>query len=270
MEGRIPSKTTRSYRGAPKSLRSSQTLTSSGPVGHPHSKERVKSAPVGIPLAEAQQLPRGSQQIATGSARGDSLHLETGTRLVGSLSPDINQYAVPSHQYITPAKVYISTIKFAVDIFADIIVKLERIQEVNLAVSGAPAVGKSTFVHCALDLKEASTASVFSKKVSLEDKFLIIRLLEVGFDDMEIAADHSLHWPEKVGDQETPNFDGVFVLYDVMDQSSIAQIPALLSESVRSSRRFSPAKQLENLDTPCFPFKGIPRIRAEAYTRGHL
>ena len=109
--------------------------------------------------------------------------------------------------------------------------KAGDVQEVILAVLGAPAVGKSTFVRCALDLKRTSTSLVSSKKVSLEGKISIVKLLELGFEDVEITPDHNVLWSTKVGDKNTPIIDGVLALYDVKNRSSITQIPALLSES---------------------------------------
>ena len=113
-------------------------------------------------------------------------------------------------------------------------------REVTLAVLGAPAVGKSTFVRCALDLNKAPTSAVSSKKVSLEGEISIVRMLELGLEDVEITADQSVRWPTKKGDHDTPIIDGVLVLYDVMNRGSIAHIPALLSESFERSQSFLP------------------------------
>ena len=96
---------------------------------------------------------------------------------------------------------------------------------------GAPGVGKSTFVRCALDLKRTSTSSVSCKKVSLEGEISTVRLLEIGLEELEVTADTNLHWPASVGDYNIAAIDGVLALYDVQDQSSISRIPALLSES---------------------------------------
>lgn len=92
-------------------------------------------------------------------------------------------------------------------------------------------MGKSTFVHCALDLKKATPSRVSSKKVSLEGRISIVKLLEIGLEDVEITAEQKVRWPEKVRDQNWPDIDGVLALYDVMDQTSIAPMPNLLSES---------------------------------------
>lgn len=93
-------------------------------------------------------------------------------------------------------------------------------------------MGKSTFVHCALDLKKASASPVSSKRVSLEGKISIVRLLELGLEDVQVTAEQKVLWPEKVGDQNMPDIDGVLALYDVMDQTSISRMSNLLSESI--------------------------------------
>ena len=87
-------------------------------------------------------------------------------------------------------------------------------------------------MRCALELKRASTSPLSSKRVSLEGKISIVKLLELGFEDLDITVDQNVRWPAKIGDQTTPLIDGVLALYDVRDQSSITRIPALLSESL--------------------------------------
>lgn len=138
--------------------------------------------------------------------------------------------------------------------FADPGAKAGDVQEVTLAVLGAPAVGKSTFVRCALDLKKASTSAISSKKVSLEGQISIVKLLELSFEDLEITADQNVRWPTKVGDYNTPIIDGVFALYDVMDQGSIVRIPTLLSESFGRSQSSLPSETMKRRDSvQCVP-----------------
>lgn len=84
-----------------------------------------------------------------------------------------------------------------------------------------------------MDLKKASISPIASKKVSLEGKISVVRLLEIGLEDVEVTADQKVLWPEKVGEQKMPDIDGVLALYDVMDQSSVAPMPKLLSESIQ-------------------------------------
>lgn len=129
--------------------------------------------------------------------------------------------------------------------FADLDAKAGSVREVTLVVLGAPAVGKSTFVRCALDLKKVPTSAIPSKKVSLEGEISIVRMLELSFDDVEVTADQNVRWPIKMGDHNTPIIDGVLVLYDVMDQGSIAHIPAVLSESFGRLQCFLPNETMQ-------------------------
>lgn len=103
--------------------------------------------------------------------------------------------------------------------------------EVNVAVLGASGVGKSTFVQCALDLKQPASSLVSSKKVSLEGVLIRIKLLEIQLSDVEISENQRIKWPQKLGEQNTPRIDGALALYDVMDKGSISRIPEVLSES---------------------------------------
>ena len=103
-----------------------------------------------------------------------------------------------------------------------------------IAVLGTDAVGKSTFVQLALDLKKAVTAPISSKKVSLEGSISVVRLVEVDVENVDIV-DGSLLWPAKVGDQSIPTIDGILMMYNVMDPSSIAPLSPLLSRFLAPS-----------------------------------
>lgn len=96
---------------------------------------------------------------------------------------------------------------------------------------GGDSVGKSTFVQCALDLKKAGLSPVSSKKVSLEGSISVVRLVELDIQDVGVT-DRNVSWPEMVGDEKIPAIDGVLVMYNVLDPSSMGPIPNLLSESV--------------------------------------
>ena len=121
-------------------------------------------------------------------------------------------------------------------------------QEVTLAVLGAAAVGKTTFVRCALDLKKPFTSQLASKKVSLEGKISIVRLLELRLEDVQVTAEEGLRWPGVVGDEKTPPIDGVLALYDVMEKSSVNRIPDILSKSsIYLLLLFRPKQSLQNV-----------------------
>ncbi len=103
--------------------------------------------------------------------------------------------------------------------------------EVSLAVLGAAGVGKSTFVQCALDLKQSANSPVSAKKMSLNGVVYLVRLLEVQLDAIDITADQHVRWPKTVGDQSIRRIDGALTLYDVMNEESIAHVPELISKS---------------------------------------
>lgn len=105
------------------------------------------------------------------------------------------------------------------------------ISEVNVAVLGTFGVGKSTFVQCALDLKQSPSSPISSKKVSLEGVLIRIRLLEVQLSDVKISDNQRVEWPQRLGEENTPRIDGALALYDVMDHGSTIRIPEVLSES---------------------------------------
>lgn len=108
-----------------------------------------------------------------------------------------------------------------------------EVQEVVLAVLGSPDVGKSTFVRCALDLKKVSESPVSSKKVSLEGKISVVRLIEIEIASVNITTEQKVLWPDRLGEHNVPDIDGVLAMYDVMDQNSVAPMPNILSESIR-------------------------------------
>lgn len=69
-----------------------------------------------------------------------------------------------------------------------------------------------------------------TKKVSLEGVVSVLRLLEIQISDLTINAERDIVWPRTVGGQSTPPVDGVFVLYNVMDEQSLSRVPNVLSE----------------------------------------
>ena len=233
MEGPKTSRKTRSYAEAPRSSRISQNpLPDASSAPRPQYNERVRSTPLGVPQTEEQQQQIAAQQTSVGKARRENKTPEPVSRPWGPpFAPILNENAVHAQSHGNSGHVNVSQLCLKMVELADPGAKTENVQEVILAVLGAPAVGKSTFVRCALDLKRASTSPVSCKKVSLEGEISTIRLLEMGFEDFEITADQDVRWPKKVGEYNTPIIDGVLALYDVKDQGSIACIPALLSES---------------------------------------
>ena len=238
MERRQSTKKIRSYGGTPKGSRNSQSSLSTSNAVRSQYRERVKSAPSnGHWTEEYQKQSKNLDSTRIGKSGSDNETSASSLHPRATLSSPI--FKSHTHQSIHESDCNLaisSTTGHVKGANAEYNGKRRspgEFQAVSLAVLGAPTVGKSTFVHCALDLKKPSLSPVSSKKVSLEGQISIVRLFELGLDDVEVTSEQRMRWPDKVGDESTPHIDGVLALYDVMDQSSITPIPLLLSESSR-------------------------------------
>jgi hypothetical protein len=104
------------------------------------------------------------------------------------------------------------------------------IPQVNLAVLGARGVGKSTFIKCALDLKQFPTSRSLTKKMSLDGVIYLVRLVEIALNWIAIDDSGRLVWPRYFGEQDMPGIDGVLALFDSTDPSSVTQFPRVFSK----------------------------------------
>ena len=102
--------------------------------------------------------------------------------------------------------------------------------EVTIAVLGAAGVGKSTFIRCALDLKQPTNSIASVKKISLDGMVYQVRLLEIELGAIHVTASQQVEWPEAVTHLPTTRIDGALTLYDVMKKESLAHLPELISE----------------------------------------
>lgn len=109
---------------------------------------------------------------------------------------------------------------------------MQPIPEINICVLGAPNVGKTTFVKRTFNLRGHSILATNMRKMSLDGLIYKVRLLEVSSEDVDIAEDGCISWPESIGDGTVPRVDGALVLYSVMDSASLAPIARTLSMSV--------------------------------------
>ncbi|EEH47767.1 uncharacterized protein PADG_03851 [Paracoccidioides brasiliensis Pb18] len=104
-----------------------------------------------------------------------------------------------------------------------------RPAQVNLAVVGAQGVGKSTFVQCALDLKQSPISRSSMKKMSLDGTIYLVRLLEITSHIISFDESSRIVWPKFLGDQELPIIDGVLVLVNPSDARGVTQIARVFS-----------------------------------------
>ena len=71
--------------------------------------------------------------------------------------------------------------------------------------------------------------------MSLDGIVYMVRLLEMSLDAISIIDKRKITWPKTIGANEMPEVDGVLVLYDVMNQESIAEVPEILRMSFAHS-----------------------------------
>lgn len=105
-----------------------------------------------------------------------------------------------------------------------------NVRSLNLAIVGAPKVGKSTFIEIALDRPKPVTGPISIGKVSLEKILYRLQLVELSIDGVHFRGRRRLAWPAKLGQTHIPHIDGVVCLYDVTEEESIADIPEFLGK----------------------------------------
>ena len=92
---------------------------------------------------------------------------------------------------------------------------------------GGEGVGKGYFVRHALDLRKASGSPISSSKVSSAGSLYRIRLIELEFEDADLTG-RRVAWPKYLNNEVVPIIHGVFCLYDVADQETVANVPQAL------------------------------------------
>lgn len=100
--------------------------------------------------------------------------------------------------------------------------------EVNIAVVGAVAVGKSSFIQQSLGLISLPTSAVSTCRINLDNAAFQVRMLECQLEDVIIDRDNKITWPT---DPRMPTVDAACTLYDISNKDSFEDVPVVLSES---------------------------------------
>jgi predicted GTPase len=102
-------------------------------------------------------------------------------------------------------------------------------QHLNIAVIGAPASGKSTFVRRTLGLPDTATTTHCSRRMTIDGIPYMVTLLDMTFNDVHVGDRNIIKWPETTHDSATPRIDAAITLYDVTNHESLAKVPDMLS-----------------------------------------
>jgi GTPase SAR1 family protein len=102
--------------------------------------------------------------------------------------------------------------------------------DINIAVIGASATGKSCFIRRALGLPENTPHTMCHRKWTLEGTPYVVRLFELQLEEIKISDRSQIEWPKTIHGMTIPRVDGAITIYDVTNQKSLANIPEILSQ----------------------------------------
>jgi hypothetical protein len=102
--------------------------------------------------------------------------------------------------------------------------------DMNIAVIGAPASGKSSFMRNALGLPDTTLPTLCHRKWTMDGIPYVVRFVEMKIDDIHVKPGNIINWPKTVHNVAVPRIDGAITLYDVTVKESLAGIPEMMSE----------------------------------------
>ncbi|KAJ5964252.1 uncharacterized protein N7479_004128 [Penicillium vulpinum] len=110
--------------------------------------------------------------------------------------------------------------------------------EVTIAVAGEENAGKTSFVKCALDMKNSPASSMNKKKMSLNGSVYIVHLIEVDLTQVQFDQDKRIIWPRTGRDNSAPVIDGVLVLHDATKPDRLSLTTKLIDSLAASDLPF--------------------------------
>src|SRR6478609_8194362 len=110
----------------------------------------------------------------------------------------------------------------------------------NIAVIGSTGVGKSSFVQRVLGLSRPPISNASSVRMLVDNNSHAVTLLELDLEYFELNPTQPIQWPKQINGHIVPRVDAALILYDVMNQESIRELPQTLGTylcSLTNSRR---------------------------------
>ncbi|OAA51491.1 Ras guanine nucleotide exchange factor [Metarhizium rileyi] len=104
----------------------------------------------------------------------------------------------------------------------------------NIAIIGADAVGKSTFVQRALDLPRPPVTNASSARQIVDSVTHIVTLVELELEHFELNSSQPMQWPKQINGHIVPRMDAALILYDVTTEESIRQLPQTVAALTNS------------------------------------
>ncbi|KAF8533145.1 ras guanine nucleotide exchange factor domain-containing protein [Trichophaea hybrida] len=104
----------------------------------------------------------------------------------------------------------------------------QAIRDINIAVVGSTGVGKTTFIERAYDLSVSPNhGEVHYLTIIVDRSPCSVGLVEVDLNSISFEK-QPMQWPRVTDGQRIPFIDGVLLLYDAADTSSITKLPECL------------------------------------------
>lgn len=101
--------------------------------------------------------------------------------------------------------------------------------DMNIAVIGAPASGKSAFMRKALGLSDATPPNECHRKWSIDNIQHVVRLVELNMDEVQVKTGNAIEWPKTAHGAPVPRIDAAITVYDVTVKESLAGVPEMMS-----------------------------------------
>lgn len=98
----------------------------------------------------------------------------------------------------------------------------------NVAVIGSTGVGKSTFIQNVLGLPRRPITNSSSVRMVVDNITHMITLVELDLEHFELSPSQPIQWPKQINGHIVPRADAALVLYDVMDEDTVHDLPQTL------------------------------------------
>ncbi|OAQ74310.1 aimless RasGEF [Pochonia chlamydosporia 170] len=111
---------------------------------------------------------------------------------------------------------------------------ISTMESYNIAIIGADAVGKSTFVQRVLQLSRPPVTNTSSARIQVDNVTHMITLVELDLEHFELNPAQPIQWPKQINGHIVPRVDAALILYDVTDDGSIRQLPKTVAALTNS------------------------------------
>lgn len=100
----------------------------------------------------------------------------------------------------------------------------------NIAIIGAEGVGKSSFVQRILNLTRPPISNASTTRRTIDNVSHNVMLLELDLEHFELDPELPIQWPKQINGHIIPRVDAALILYDVMNKTTISQLPQTMGK----------------------------------------